>query len=148
METLQKLHREFIKMLIRKCGIGIGEDTEEYIIFRAKEIGVIRFFLDKFCVKPKDPCNNTYYVKYDYELKLKAYFSSLYDTSYFDNICAQAYSSVFIPEEYLRRLDSTYHLARNHIYVLPNMPIYSNNNIEKLFIISKNGIRKYQSVDS
>ena len=46
METLEKLHNNFVKMLIRKCGIGIGEDTESYVIVKPKATGTIKFYAD------------------------------------------------------------------------------------------------------
>ena len=68
METLEKLHNNFVKMLIRKCGIGIGEDTESYVIVKPKTTGTIKFYADLTSNEVIHNRKEKSYIYYNYKL--------------------------------------------------------------------------------
>lgn len=144
MEMLKKLHNEFVQMLIRKCGIGIGEDTKSYVIVKPKETGTIKFCLD---MASNEPMSNKVVNKYIYyNFNLSALFTSISDSVCYDGF--NIYSYDFTPEHLRRIIDHNYALIKDSLYVLPNVKIYNNDDLEFLFEIDDDGIRKYQSTGS
>ena len=144
METLEKLHNNFIRMLIRKCGIGIGEDTESYIIIKPKTTGTIKFYADLTSNEVIHNKKEKSYIYYNY--KLSALFTSISDSVCYEGFNIHNYN--FTPEHLRRIIDYNYALIKDSLYILPKIRIYNNDDIEFLFEIDKNGIRKYQPTGS
>ena len=140
MENLAKFYNQFIQMLIRKSGIGIGEDTERYLIVKAKASGNLRFYLKK---EPAAPIFSSF--SSDSMLTLVAVFFPYYRNKNFDEYEHSFYAYSSIPHEHLQRIDQSFPLFRDKIYVLPNVTIYSDGEIEELFETDENGIYKHKS---
>lgn len=140
MENLAKFYNQFLQMLIRKSGIGIGEDTERYLIVKAKASGNLRFYLKK---EPAAPIFSSF--SSDSMLTLVAVFFPYYGHKNFDEYDHSFYSYSSIPSEHLQRIDRSFPLFRDKIYILPNVTIYSDGEIEELFETDENGIYKHKS---
>lgn len=144
METLEKLHNNFIQILIRKCGIGIGEDTKSYVIIKPKATGTIKFYADLTSNEVIRNMKKNSYIYYNY--KLSALFTSISDSACYEGFNIHDYN--FTPEHLRRIIGHNYALIKDSIYVLPNIKIYNNDDLEFLFEIDDDGIRKYQPTDS
>lgn len=131
-------------MLIRKCGIGIGNNTKSYVIVKPKTTGTIKFCLD---MASNESMSNKVVNKYIYyNFNLFAVFTSISDSVCYDGFNIYSYDST--PEHFRRIIDHNYALIKDSLYVLPNVKIYNNDSLEFLFEIDNNGIRKYQPTDS
>lgn len=144
MDTLKKLHKNYLDMLIRKAGIGVGEDTESYLVVKSLKDGYLRFYLDIEYFDSDTVLQNFQETqKYiGYKLKLLAFFSSFDDSFHYCGLDSRAFTS--IPKNFKNRIGRNYSIQKNNWYILPNVEVYSNGNIDILYEIDKNGIRKYQ----
>ena len=131
-------------MLIKRCGIGIGDDTKSYVIVKPKETGTIKFYADLTSNEVIRNKKKNGYIYYNY--KLSALFTSISDSACYEGFNIHDYN--FTPEHLRRIIGHNYALINDSIYVLPTVKIYKNDDLEFLFEIDDDGIRKYQPTDS
>ena len=148
METLKKLHSNFIQMLIRKCGIEISKDTESYLVIKSIKEGYWRFYLSIEHIDSDKEFQNLQethnYI--DCKLNLLAVFSSFDEPFNYYGIDSRAFTN--IPENFKNRIGRNYLIKKNNWYILPDIKILNNDNLDVFFKIDNNGIRKYQSTGS